>query len=279
MRIVLLLFALPLAAQIHIEACSPTDAGYTLPSTCYTSPIVLPAGSPAYFQKERYGTFSYHFAVPDGQYSVVLHFIENSTAVSASGQRVFSVGINGAPVIVGLDLFATAGFNAGVDKSFSATASGGAGITIAFTTVTRNAVISAIDITPVPVAPSPVYFRDVATNRPASCANGLTFFAATDSPDLWYCVSAAQGWIKLTATAAFVGPLVQMGGLAIAGAAVPVGTISQLLAGIPFETGIFQLSVKVPSPCPDALSGIASAQGATCYQGVWVPYDYGHNLH
>src|SRR5258708_4290037 len=96
----------PLAAQIHIEACSPTDAGYSLPSTCYTSPIALPAGSPAYLQKERYGPiFSYRFAVPDGQYSVGLHFIENSTAVTGSGQRSFSVGINGVASISALDVF------------------------------------------------------------------------------------------------------------------------------------------------------------------------------
>lgn len=170
-----LLFALPLAAQIHIEACSPTDAGYSLPSTCYTSPIALPAGSPAYFQKERYGTFVYHFAVADGPYSAALHFVENSTAITAISQRVFSVSINGAAVIPSLDLFATAGFNVPVDKSFSTSASGGTGITIAFTTILRNAVISAIDITPVPVAPPPS-FPGCSTDgqQGIQCAGGFT---------------------------------------------------------------------------------------------------------
>lgn len=191
MRFALLLFALPLAAQIHIEACSPTDAGYSLPSTCYTSPIVLPMGSPGYLQKERYGTFVYHFAVADGPYSAALHFVENSTAITAISQRVFSVSINGAPVIPSLDLFATAGFNVPVDKSFPSTASGGAGITIAFTTILRNAVISAIDITPVPVAPANPFPGCIPKGGGISCdgpgffgqdgkyASGITFGGVT----------------------------------------------------------------------------------------------------
>lgn len=171
----LALLALPLAAQIHIEACSPTDAGYSLPSTCYKSPIVLTTGSPAYLQWERYGTFSYHFAVADGAYAVALHFIENSTAITGGGQRSFSVSINGTSAIVSLDLFAAAGFNAAVDKLLSATASGGTGITIAFTTILRNAVVSAIDITPVPVTPPPS-FPGCSTDgqQGIQCAGGFT---------------------------------------------------------------------------------------------------------
>lgn len=175
MRFALLLFALPLAAQIHIEACSPTDAGYSLPSTCYTSPIALPAGSPGYLQKERYGTFSYHFAVADGAYDGALHFVENSTAITGAGQRIFSVSVNGVPVVQNLDLFVAVGFNSRFDKNFQATAAGGTGIAIAFTTILRNAVISAIDITPVPVAPPP-NFPGCSTDgqQGIQCAGGFT---------------------------------------------------------------------------------------------------------
>src|SRR4051812_43902687 len=85
----LLLLALSCHAQIHIEACSTSDSGYT-GGTCYTSPVALKPGSPAYLQKERYGVFSYQLPVADGGYSVTIHFIENSTAITGPGQRVFS---------------------------------------------------------------------------------------------------------------------------------------------------------------------------------------------
>lgn len=191
MRLALLLFAIPLAAQIHIEACSPSDAGYTLPSTCYTSPIALPAGSPGYLQKERYGTFSYHFAVVDGQYNIVLHFIENSTAITGTAQREFSVSVNGSVAIPSLDLASIAPLNTAIEKPFSATIVNGAGITIQFTAIVRNAVISAIDITPVPVAPTAPFPGCSSKGNGISCsgpgffgqngqyASGITFNSVT----------------------------------------------------------------------------------------------------
>lgn len=237
-----LLFALPLAAQIHIEACSPTDAGYSLPSTCYTSPVALPMGSPGYLQKERYGTFSYHFAVADGQYAVGLHFIENSTAISAGGQRVFSVGINGAPVIVGLDLFATAGFNAGVDKSFSTSTSGGTGITIAFTTILRNAVISAIDITPVPIAPPPSFPGCSPDGQQGiQCAGGFTATAPNISGSVNF-RGADSGGIGITAANA-AGNLIML--------VMPTGDPTTW-------PGKF-LQVGAPVPCPKMAAELVKA--------------------
>ena len=135
-------------AQIHVSACTSGDSGFT-GGTCYTSPIPLPAGAPSYLQQERYGNFSYRFPVTDGQYAVTLHFVENSTAISGAGQRQFSVSINGVPLLTAFDLAAEAALNTPIDRSFPVLAAGGAGLTIVFTTVVRNAVVSAIDITPV----------------------------------------------------------------------------------------------------------------------------------
>lgn len=171
-KLALLFVALPLFGQIHVEACSAADQGFSLPSTCYTSPIASPSGVPAYFQKERYGTFNYHFAVADGSYAVTLHFIENSTAITGPGQRVFAVGIGSAIVIPSLDLFATAGLNVPVDRSFTAAAAGGTGIIIGFVTIVRNAVVSAIDITPLPVAPFPGCNPD--GTQGIQCAGGFS---------------------------------------------------------------------------------------------------------
>lgn len=148
MRYLFFLLSLPALAQVHVEACSPTDNGFS-GGVCYTSPIALPPGAPAYLQKERYGNFVYHFAVPDGAYRVTLHLIENSTAITGPGQRVFSIMSNGVPAATALDLFASAGYNMPYDVSVApVSAVGGSGVSITFTSLVRNAVVSAIDITP-----------------------------------------------------------------------------------------------------------------------------------
>ncbi len=114
--------------------------------TPQTSPVPLPAGTPAYFQSNRYGVFKYQIPVPDGQYHVILHFLENSSVITGAGQRVFNVAINGAQVLSNFDIYAAAGFNASVDRTFSTSASGGGGILLQFSTVVRNALISAIEV-------------------------------------------------------------------------------------------------------------------------------------
>jgi Malectin domain len=179
MRLVLSLFvAWTCQAQVHINACTPGDSDFT-GGTCYTSPIALPAGAPLYLQQERYGNFSYHFPMADGSYTVVLHFIENSVAITAPGQRQFTVTLNGTAVITNLDLAAVAALNTPVDRSFPVTASGGAGISIVFSTVIRNAVVSALDITPVVSAPSgfPGCLSD--GNKGIACTGGFQSGAGT----------------------------------------------------------------------------------------------------
>ena len=172
MRLVLLiLLTWACQAQVHVNACTPGDAGFT-GGTCYTSPIPLPAGAPAYLQQERYGNFSYHFPMADGTYTVVLHFVENSTAITTIGQRLFSVSINGATVLTNFDLAGNANLNTPIDRSFPVAAAGGTGITIVFTTVVRNAVVSAIDITAPPPNPFPGCSSDGAGG--IACTGGIT---------------------------------------------------------------------------------------------------------
>jgi hypothetical protein len=170
-KLALFLLCLPLAAQIHLSACTPTDSGFT-GGSCYVAGVPLPTGAPNYFAQERGGDFGYSFPVVDGQYTVTLHFIESSSAVSGPGQRKFSVSINGSPVLTAFDLAAVAPLNTPVDRPFPVTVSGGAGITIAFSTVVRRAVVSAIDITPVvaPINPFPGCASDGASGITCSGA-------------------------------------------------------------------------------------------------------------
>jgi len=65
----------------------------------------------------RQGMSAYRFDVPiDGTYRVDLHFAE--IVATKAGTRTFNVLIEGEPVLTGLDVFAEAGANAALDRSF-----------------------------------------------------------------------------------------------------------------------------------------------------------------
>ena len=70
------------------------------------------------YQDLRTGMTGYQFTVPNGTYKVDLSFAE--LQLQKSGGRVFSVSIDGQPVLVNLDVFAAAGgrFEA-LDRSFT----------------------------------------------------------------------------------------------------------------------------------------------------------------
>lgn len=177
--VVLMLVAWACFAQVHVNVCGVGDAGFT-GGTCYTSPLPLPGGAAAYFQNTRYGTnFSYQFPVSDGNYNLTLHFIENSASgstptITAAGQRVFSVTANGNVVLPSLDLFAVAGSNVPVDRTFQVVASGGTGIRLVFAFSVRNAVVSGIDLAPMQPAPSNPFPGCAAYKGGIKCQGGFT---------------------------------------------------------------------------------------------------------
>src|SRR4029453_9939691 len=59
------------------------------------------------YQDLREGMSAYRFAVPNGVYKVDLSFAE--LQAQRAGARVFSVGLEGVPVVSNLDVFAAAG--------------------------------------------------------------------------------------------------------------------------------------------------------------------------
>lgn len=100
----------------------------------------------ALYQTERWGqSFSYSIPVSNGSYAVILHFSENY--FSQSGQRIFSVALEGAPALQNLDIFAESGqFNAST-KSLSTQVNDGV-LDISFSSSVNNAKISGIEIRP-----------------------------------------------------------------------------------------------------------------------------------
>lgn len=69
------------------------------------------------YQTMRQAMTAYRFDVPvAGTYRVDLHFAE--IVAKKAGARVFTVSIEGSPLLVNLDVFAEAGANAALDRSF-----------------------------------------------------------------------------------------------------------------------------------------------------------------
>jgi hypothetical protein len=97
------------------------------------------------YQTERYGNFSYSLPVPNGTYTVALYFAE--LYWTASGKRVFNVTVEGAPAIANLDIFAAVGANTALVRTVTTTVNDGV-LNINFVSVTDNAKISAIEVTP-----------------------------------------------------------------------------------------------------------------------------------
>jgi len=64
---------------------------------------------PRIYETERYSMDAYKFTVPNGKYTVRLHFAETFEGITGPGQRVFSVSVPGQEVLKDLDLYKTVG--------------------------------------------------------------------------------------------------------------------------------------------------------------------------
>lgn len=122
------------------------DKGFTGGQTIDRGAIAIEGTSdPRIYQTERYGMSGYAFSVPDGSYTVRLRFAETYSGITAAGQRVFSVNVEGTQII-DMDVFAEAGGrNRALIKTVTAKVSDGQ-LNITFTPTTQSAIISGIEI-------------------------------------------------------------------------------------------------------------------------------------
>src|SRR5207248_2686141 len=126
----------PAAGAWSADAYRTDVSGYagTLSSVVDTSGVSDPAPQAVYqsYAQANYGTgqgLSYLLPVPDGAYTVRLHFAE--PAYYYAGGRVFDVRLQGTTVRAGYDIFADAGAtNRATALSFAVAATGGQGIKI-----------------------------------------------------------------------------------------------------------------------------------------------------
>ncbi|HEB86589.1 MAG TPA: hypothetical protein ENI68_06195, partial [Gammaproteobacteria bacterium] len=102
------------------------------------------------YQLQRYDApavpeLSYSFTVPNGDYTVNLHFAENYSGAFGAGARVFSVAMEGVTAIGSLDIFGTVGANTSLVRSVPVTVSDGQ-LNIQFIHEVENPIVAAVEI-------------------------------------------------------------------------------------------------------------------------------------
>jgi len=122
------------------------DTSFTGGSIFTVSNAIANTTDDALYQSERYGAFSYNIPLTSGTYDVTLKFAE--IYVTAAGERVFHVDMEGTRVLSNFDIFAAAGGSLiAYDRTFPVSVTDGM-LTVTFTSVVENPKISAIKIAP-----------------------------------------------------------------------------------------------------------------------------------
>jgi hypothetical protein len=98
------------------------------------------------YRTEHYSMTRFTHAVPNGNYTVKLHFAETFDGITDKGQRVFSVKVQDKE-LKDLDIFAEVGFCKALIKTFDVSVTNGK-LTIVFIPNIENPEINGIEILP-----------------------------------------------------------------------------------------------------------------------------------
>jgi parallel beta-helix repeat protein len=102
---------------------------------------------PALYQDERWGANTYNLPLPNGSYTVRLHFAEIYAGTQGVGLRKFNVSVNGAAFLTNYDIYAkVGGYAADIEQTTANVTNGN--LAIAFTAVVQNPQVAAIEILP-----------------------------------------------------------------------------------------------------------------------------------
>ena len=102
---------------------------------------------PALYRTERYSMTAYSFAIPNGKYTVKLHFAEVYSGITAAGERVFSFNVQGHE-FKDFDIWVKAGgFGKAYVESVDVEVTDGK-LNITFTPSVENPKINGIEILP-----------------------------------------------------------------------------------------------------------------------------------
>lgn len=150
------------------------DTGFS-GGTTYTYAVSSPIQGTAdayLYQSERWSpsSFQYQFSVPNGDYTVNLKFAEIYQVWAK--QRIFSVSINGSPVLTNFDVLQTAGASlTALDQHIPVTVTNGV-VLIQFSQLISSPKVSAIEIVPQDI------FVDVTPKVALDIPSGVVQFTA-----------------------------------------------------------------------------------------------------
>jgi YVTN family beta-propeller protein len=192
----------PPATVIRVNAAGPqyTDAagqvwaadfGFTGGASTTVTNAIAGTSDPALYQTERWDPssapeLSYAFTVPNGTYTVKLHFAETWSGGQAVGRRIFDVLLENQLVLDNLDIFAEVGGYTALIKTFQTTVTDGQ-LNINFTHGSADdPQIGAIEILASgPPAPGDTQPPTVPQNVTAQAVNAtqvkLNWLASTDN--------------------------------------------------------------------------------------------------
>jgi parallel beta-helix repeat protein len=153
------------------------DAYFSGGRTYATSAGIDGTSADAIYQSERFGDFKYAVGLENGTYDVTLKFAE--IYHSKAGQRLFDVEAENRLILDNFDIYAAAGKNAAVDRTFEVTVTDGR-LDLEFIGVKDNAKVSGIAIAPADGAaaapspsPTPGVATELAINAGGKAANGF----------------------------------------------------------------------------------------------------------
>ena len=98
------------------------------------------------YETERYSMGSYKFTLPEGKYTVRLHFAETFEGITGPGMRVFSVSVAGKQVLKDLDLFKEVGARKAFVREYKGVSADNGKLVIGFTPNIENPQICGIEI-------------------------------------------------------------------------------------------------------------------------------------
>jgi len=101
---------------------------------------------PRIYETERYSVESYKFTVPNGKYTVRLHFAETFEGITGPEGRVFSVSVQGQEALKDLDLYKTVGPLKPLVKEYKGVSVENGQLVIGFTPNIENPQICGIEI-------------------------------------------------------------------------------------------------------------------------------------
>jgi parallel beta-helix repeat protein len=165
-------FTTPYAAQATAESIDLSSATNTAPTEVYQT-----------YQQAPFGAgkgLSYQLPLPDGNYTVRLHFAE--PWIGTVGERLFDVQLQGLTRADDFDIFAAGGTRVATIQEFSVDVAGGVGLNLALVNQGEGwpALLSALEVT----AANPAGTASPSADVELSLDQGLTWTTIADDVPL-----------------------------------------------------------------------------------------------